>query len=101
MEVLRYQIKISKVVQVDIPVKIIGDQDAHALASSVARQENGWDFYRRTKGTPPGNKATSKRGNRAKHADYTHDKDCWLYGLNNIDRKRLTQRAADVESTRR
>lgn len=47
-------------------------------------------WFRRTKGTPPGNKATSKRGNRAKHADYTHDKDCWLYGLNDKDRKRLT-----------
>lgn len=48
-------------------------------------------FYRRTKGTPPGNKAGSKRGARIQHSDYSHDKDSWLYGLNNSDRKRLTE----------
>jgi hypothetical protein len=46
-------------------------------------------WHRRTKGQPPGNKAGSKRGARVQHGDYAHDKDCWLYGLNNADRKRL------------
>ena len=48
-------------------------------------------WYRRTKGCPPGNTTNSKRGAREQHADYSHDKDCWLYALNSVDRKRLAQ----------
>ena len=40
-----------------------------------------FEFLRRTKGQPHGNKAGSKRGERAQHGDYSHDKDCWIYRL--------------------
>ncbi len=38
-------------------------------------------WLKRSKGHPPGNKATSKRGQREGHSDYSHDKDCWVYLL--------------------
>ncbi len=40
-----------------------------------------FEHLRRTHGQPPGNKASSKRGARAQHGDYSHDKDCWIYWL--------------------
>ena len=46
-----------------------------------------FEFYRRTKGQPHGNKAGSKRGERARHGDYSHDKDCWIYRLGETTRK--------------
>lgn len=38
-------------------------------------------WLRRSRGVPPGNAATSKRGFRQKHGDYRHDKDCWIFWL--------------------
>jgi hypothetical protein len=49
-------------------------------------------WLRRTKGDnrkAAQNSATSKRGFRKHTNDYAHEKDCWLYALNNADRKRL------------
>ena len=50
-------------------------------------------WFKRTSGAPWGKQqkenGSSKRGDRTRHGDYSHEKDCWLYGLNNADRKRL------------
>lgn len=42
---------------------------------------SNFQWLRRTKGQPPGNSATSKRGARVQHGDYSHDKDCWVYRI--------------------
>lgn len=42
---------------------------------------SNFEWIKRSRGTPPGNKAGSKRGLRERHNDYTHDKDCWVYWL--------------------
>lgn len=42
---------------------------------------SNFTWLKRTKGSPPGNSATSKRGKRENHSDYSHDKDCWIYWL--------------------
>lgn len=44
-----------------------------------------FEWIKRSKGTPPGNSASSKRGSRDKHGDYSNDKDCWVYWLNRHD----------------
>jgi len=51
-------------------------------------------WLHRTKGQPHGNSATSKRGARAQHGDYGHDKDCWVYPLDKATDKVVAEYVA-------
>lgn len=75
-----------------VPRLVVSWSDTVYHKGTIYKAAN-FTWLRRTKGTPPGNKEGSKRGARDKHADYSHDKDCWLYGLNKQDNKRLAQLA--------
>ena len=72
-----------------VPRLIVSWSDTHYHKGTVYRAAN-FTFLRRTKGQPPGNSATSKRGSRMAHGDYSHDKDCWIYWLD--DRQRAVER---------
>jgi hypothetical protein len=62
------------------PRLIVSWSDTVYHKGTIYKASN-FTFHRRTKGAPPGNSATSKRGARVKHSDYSHDKDCWIYPL--------------------
>ena len=59
---------------------VVSWSDSVYHKGTVYRAAN-FEFVRRTKGSPPGNSATSERGQRTQHGDYWHDKDCWVYWL--------------------
>lgn len=63
-----------------VPSLIVSWSDTEYHKGTVYRAAN-FQWLRKTKGQPPGNSATSKRGARAQHGDYSHDKDCWIYPL--------------------
>ncbi len=63
-----------------LPRLVVSWSDTEYHEGTVYKASN-FQWLRRTKGSPPGNTATSKRGARAQHGDYVHDKDCWIYWL--------------------
>ena len=63
-----------------VPSLIVSWSDTEYHKGTVYKAAN-FQWLRKTKGQPPGNSATSKRGARAQHGDYSHDKDCWIYLL--------------------
>jgi hypothetical protein len=62
------------------PRLVVSWSDTEYHKGTIYKASN-FDWLRRSRGTPPGNAATSRRGKREKHSDYTHDKDCWIYWL--------------------
>ena len=48
MNILRCQVQISRIVQVDIPAEIVGDQPTSALAELTARQQYGYELEAKT-----------------------------------------------------
>lgn len=60
------------------PLMVVSWSDTEYHAGTVYKASN-FRWLRRTRGQPPGNSATSKRGQRVAHGDYSHDKDCWVY----------------------
>lgn len=62
------------------PRLIVSWSDTEYHKGTIYKAAN-FDWVKRTKGKPPGNKAGSKRGERSQHGDYSHDKDCWVYWL--------------------
>lgn len=71
-----------------VPRLVVSWSDTTFHKGTIYKASN-FVWFRRKKGMPPGNKITSKRGVRTKHVDYTHEKDCWIYGLNYKDRMRI------------
>ncbi len=63
-----------------IPRLVVSWSDATLHKGTIYKAAN-FQYLRRTKGHPPGNKSSSKRGKREAHADYSHDKDTWVYQL--------------------
>ena len=63
-----------------IPRLVVSWSDTEYHKGTIYKAAN-FKWLRRTNGTPHGNKATSKRGQRDQHSDYSHDKDCWIYWL--------------------
>jgi len=63
-----------------MPRLVVSWSDATCHTGTIYKAAN-FRWLRRTKGHPPGNTATSKRGVRQAHDDYSHDKDCWVYEL--------------------
>ena len=59
---------------------VVSWSDTEYHVGTVYKAAN-FKWLRRSKGVAPGNTAGSKRGARDKHADYSHDKDCWVYWL--------------------
>lgn len=62
------------------PRLVVSWSDTEYHVGTVYKAAN-FTWLRRTRGHAPGNKATSKRGARQAHSDYSHDKDCWIYWL--------------------
>lgn len=62
------------------PQLVISWSDTVYHKGTIYKAAN-FKYLRRTKGHPPGNTATSKRGIRVAHADYSHGKDSWIYYL--------------------
>ena len=62
------------------PRLVVSWSDTHYHKGTIYKAAN-FQFLRRTRGHPPGNSSASKRGARTPHADYSHDKDCWIYWL--------------------
>lgn len=61
------------------PIRLVVSwSDTEYHKGTIYRAAN-FIWLRRNAGKPPGNSATSKRGNRAAHDDYRHTKDCWIY----------------------
>ena len=60
------------------PQLIVSWSDTEYHKGTVYKASN-FVWLRRSRGQPPGNRATSKRGCRVAHGDYSHDKDCWIY----------------------
>jgi hypothetical protein len=65
---------------------VVSWSDAEYHLGTVYKASN-FTHLHRTHGAPHGNTAASKRGARTKHGDYNHDKDCWVYPLDNRTRK--------------
>jgi hypothetical protein len=63
------------------PLRLVVSWSDSVFHKGTIYKAANFDWIRRTKGTPPGNKAGSKRGARVQHTDYNHDKDCWVYWL--------------------
>ena len=63
-----------------MPRLVVSWSDATCHTGTIYKAAN-FRWLRRTKGQPHGNTATSKRGAREQHGDYSHDKDCWVYEL--------------------
>lgn len=63
-----------------LPRLIVSWSDTTRHKGTIYKAAN-FEWLKRTKGQPPGNKASSKRGARVQHGDYDHDKDCWIYRL--------------------
>lgn len=63
-----------------VPRLVVSWSDTTIHKGTIYKAAN-FQFFRRSKGSAPGNKASSKRGVRAQHTDYSHDKDCWLYEI--------------------
>lgn len=68
------------------PLLVVSWSDAERHAGTIYKAAN-FTWLRRTTGGPwgkqqkvPGN---SKRGDRERHSDYRHIKDCWVYRLKN------------------
>ena len=61
-----------------IPRLVVSWSDTTRHTGTVYKAAN-FEWLRRSRGVPPGNAATSKRGARVSHDDYNHDKDCWIY----------------------
>lgn len=59
---------------------VVSWSDTTRHVGTVYKAAN-FEWLRRSRGVPPGNAATSKRGARVSHDDYNHDKDCWIYWL--------------------
>ncbi len=57
---------------------VVSWSDVEYHKGTVYKAAN-FQFVKRSKGQPHGNSVTSKRGARAGHSDYSHDKDCWVY----------------------
>jgi len=62
------------------PRLVVSWSDTEYHKGTIYKAAN-FTHLKRTKGQPHGNKAGSKRGERAKHGDYSHDKDCWIYSI--------------------
>jgi len=62
------------------PLLVVSWSDTTRHSGTIYKAAN-FTWLKRTKGHPPGNKATSKRGLRQGHVDYSNDKDCWIYWL--------------------
>ena len=63
-----------------IPKLVVSWSDTEYHKGTIYKAAN-FEWIKRTKGQPPGNKPGSKRGERSQHGDYSHDKDCWVYWL--------------------
>lgn len=63
------------------PVRLVVSWSDTVYHVGTVYKAANFEFLRRCAGKAPGNKATSKRGDRAKHGDYSHAKDCWIYWL--------------------
>lgn len=61
-----------------MPRLVVSWSDTEYHKGTVYKASN-FTWFRRSHGQPPGNSATSKRGQRVAHGDYSHDKDCWIY----------------------
>lgn len=70
------------------PIKLIVSWSDTEFHKGTIYKAANFTWLRRTKGQPPGNKSTSKRGTREKHTDYSHEKDCWIYWLINSHTRR-------------
>lgn len=62
------------------PRLVVSWSDTEYHKGTIYKASN-FIWLKRSHGQAPGNKSGSKRGERAKHGDYTHDKDCWIYWL--------------------
>lgn len=62
------------------PRLVVSWSDTEYHKGTIYKAAN-FEWVKRSRGQAPGNKAGSKRGERAKHGDYLHDKDCWVYWL--------------------
>ena len=62
------------------PRLVVSWSDTEYHKGTIYKAAN-FQWVKRSKGAPPGNKAGSKRGAREQHGDYAHDKDCWVYWL--------------------
>ncbi len=62
------------------PRLVVSWSDTEYHKGTIYKAAN-FRWLKRAKGAPPGNINTSKRGQRAKHGDYSHVKDCWIYQL--------------------
>ena len=63
------------------PVKMVVSWSDTTRHQGTVYKASNFCWLKRSKGAPPGNKAGSKRGMRAKHGDYSNEKDCWVYRL--------------------
>ncbi len=63
------------------PVKMIVSWSDTTRHLGTVYKASNFQWLKRAKSSPPGNKANSKRGVRIKHDDYSHVKDCWIYQL--------------------
>lgn len=63
-----------------IPKLVVSWSDAEYHKGTIYKAAN-FEWIKRTRGQPPGNKSGSKRGERVQHGDYIHDKYCWVYWL--------------------
>lgn len=63
-----------------VPRLAVSWSDTEYHKGTIYKAAN-FKWIRRTRGHPPGNKKSSKRGVRQAHTDYSHDKDCWIYWL--------------------
>jgi hypothetical protein len=63
-----------------LPRLVVSWSDTEYHRGTIYKAAN-FQWLKKTKGHPHGNKASSKRGIRDSHSDYSHDKDCWIYWL--------------------
>ena len=63
------------------PVRMIVSWSDTTRHTGTIYKAANFQWLRRSRGLPPGNAATSKRGASVSHDDYNHDKDCWIYQL--------------------
>ena len=61
------------------PVRLVVSWSDTVYHQGTIYKAANFEWLKRSKGHPPGNLATSKRGVRESHSDYSHDKDCWIY----------------------
>jgi hypothetical protein len=63
------------------PLQMVVSWSDTTMHEGTVYKASNFQWLRRSRGSPPGNAVTSKRGKRQKHDDYKHDKDCWIYIL--------------------